>query len=109
MLIPEAEALSLQSLITSTDTGVASRVLARSAGGNVTLFAFDAGKGLAEHTTAADALAQVLEGSITFTIGGTAVSAEEGTIVRLPANIPHAVEAPEAARMLLIMLKDSAG
>jgi quercetin dioxygenase-like cupin family protein len=106
MLIPEAEALPLQSLITPTDHGIASRVLARSAGGNVTLFAFDAGQGLTEHTTAFDALALVLEGSIAFTVGGKAITAAEGTIVRLPANVPHAVDAPGASRMLLIMLKD---
>ena len=106
MLIPEAEALPLQSLITHTDHGIASRVLARSAGGNVTLFAFDAGQGLTEHTTAFDALALVLQGSIRFTVGGKAIMAEEGTVVRLPASVPHGVDAPEASRMLLIMLKD---
>lgn len=106
MLIPEAEALPLQSLITPTEHGIASRVLARSAGGNVTLFAFDAGQGLTEHTTAFDALALVIQGSIGFTVGGKAIAADEGTIVRLPANVPHAVDAPEASRMLLIMLKN---
>ena len=106
MLIPEAEALALESLITRTEKGIASRVLARSAGGNVTLFAFDGDQGLTEHTTAFDALAIVLSGSITFTVGTTPIEAAEGTIVRLPANVPHAVDATEEARMLLIMLKD---
>lgn len=106
MHIPQAEALSLHDLISPTAHGIASRVLARSGGGNVTLFAFDAGQGLTEHTTAFDALALVLEGAITFTIGGTAVDAGADTIVRLPANVPHAVDAPSASRMLLIMLKD---
>lgn len=106
MLITQAEALSVHDLISPTAQGIASRVLARSGGGNVTLFAFDAGQGLTEHTTAFDALALVLEGAITFTIGGTAVEAAEDTIVRLPANIPHGVDAATASRMLLIMLKD---
>lgn len=106
MLIPEAEALALASLITRTEKGIASRVLARSAGGNVTLFAFDGDQGLTEHTTAFDALAIVLSGAITFTVGGARVAAEDGTIVRLPANVPHAVDAQEESRMLLIMLKD---
>ena len=106
MLIPQSEALSVHDLISPTAHGIASRVLARSGGGNVTLFAFDDGQGLTEHTTAFDALALVLEGSITFTIGGVTVEAGEDAIVRLPANVPHAVEAPAAARMLLIMLKD---
>ncbi|MDQ3171378.1 MAG: cupin domain-containing protein [Acidobacteriota bacterium] len=107
MLIPGAEALSLHTLITPTEHGIASRVLARGPSGNVTLFAFDAGQGLTEHTTAFDALALVLEGALTLTIGGAEVKAEEGTIVRLPANVPHAVDATEAARMLLIMMKDT--
>ncbi|MDQ3070336.1 MAG: cupin domain-containing protein [Acidobacteriota bacterium] len=106
MTIPEAEALTLHDLITQTEHGIASRVLARSAGGNVTLFAFEAGQGLTEHTTAFDALALVLSGSLTLTINGADIEADEGTITRLPANVPHAVAAPEAARMLLIMLKD---
>ena len=106
MLIPGAEALSLHTLITPTEQGIASRVLARSAGGNVTLFAFDAGQGLTEHTTAFDALALVLDGALTLTIGGKAIEAGAGTIVRLPANVPHAVDAGIAARMLLVMLRD---
>jgi len=104
--IPPAEALSIYSLIAPTEHGIASRVLARTAGGSLTLFAFDAGQELSEHTAPYDALVVVLEGSLTLTIGGTPVRATPGTIVRMPANVPHAVDAPEAARMLLVMLRD---
>lgn len=104
--IPPAEALELAALITPTAHGIASRVLAKTAAGNLTLFAFDAGQGLTEHTSPFDALVMVLEGTMTLTIGGTVVRAEPGTIVRMPASIPHALEAQEAARMLLIMLRD---
>jgi quercetin dioxygenase-like cupin family protein len=104
--IPPAEALRIHALITPTEQGIASRVLARTAGANVTLFAFDAGQGLTEHTSPFDALVMVLEGALTLTIGGTAVRATPGTIVRMPADVVHAVEAPEPARMLLIMLRD---
>ena len=104
--IPPAKALQLHSLITPTEQGIASRVLAKTAGGNLTLFAFDAGQGLTEHTSPFDALVLVLEGTLTLTIGGTAVRATPGTIVRMPADVAHAVDAPEAARMLLIMLRD---
>jgi quercetin dioxygenase-like cupin family protein len=72
----------------------------------VTLFAFDGGEGLSEHTTPFDALALTLDGALTLTIGGRAVAATPGTIVRLPANVPHAVEATVASRMLLIMLRE---
>src|SRR5688572_30065996 len=104
--IPPAEALALQSLITPTEQGIASRILAKSSGGNLTLFAFDTGQGLTEHTSPFDALVLVLDGSLTLTIGSTSVRATPGTVVRMPADIPHALEAPEACRMLLIMLRN---
>jgi quercetin dioxygenase-like cupin family protein len=106
--LPPGEALLIHSLVTPTEQGIASRVLARTAGGNLTLFAFDAGQELSEHTAPFDAVVLVLEGTLTLTIGGAAVRATPGTIVRMPAHIPHAVEAREAARMLLIMLRDAA-
>jgi quercetin dioxygenase-like cupin family protein len=101
-----AEALPLHDLVTPTPQGIASRILAKTAGGNVTLFAFDAGQGLTEHTSPFDALVMVLEGALDLTIGGQPVRATPGTIVRMPANVPHGVEAPESARMLLAMLKE---
>jgi quercetin dioxygenase-like cupin family protein len=106
--IPDAEALLLQTLITPTDHGIASRVLAKNGGGTVTLFAFDAGEALSEHTAPFDALVLVLEGAFVLTIDGAAVRATSGTVVRMPANVPHAVEASEPSRMLLIMLRERA-
>jgi quercetin dioxygenase-like cupin family protein len=105
-VLPPAEVISLQSLITPTEQGIASRILAKSSGGNLTLFAFDTGQGLTEHTSPFDALVLVLEGSVTLTIGGSPVRAAPGTVVRMPAGVPHALDAPEACRMLLIMLRD---
>ena len=61
-----------------------------------------------EHTTPYDALALVLDGAMTFTVGGKAVAAGAGTIVRLPASVPHGVDTTAASRMLLIMLKETA-
>jgi quercetin dioxygenase-like cupin family protein len=104
--IPPAEALALQSLVTPTEQGIASRVLGRNAGGNLTLFAFDRGQGLTEHTSPYEAFALVLEGALTITIGGAPVHATPGTIDRMPANVPHALDASEPARMLLAMLRD---
>ena len=105
-LIPAAEALLLAELITPTVQGIASRVLAKSGGGNLTLFAFDAGQGLSEHSTPHDAMVLVLEGELTLTIGGAPVRAVPGTVVRMPANVPHAVEAPVPSRMLLLMFRE---
>ncbi len=106
--IPVAEALRLIDLIAPAPHGIASRVLAKTAGGNVTLFAFDAGEGLSEHTAPFDALVMVLDGALTLTIGGQPVQAPPGTIVRMPANVPHAVDATALTRMLLIMLREPA-
>ena len=105
--IPPAEALVLHSLITSIDQGIASRILAKTTGGNVTLFALDAGQGLTEHTSPFDAFVLVLEGVLTLTIAGVPVRAMPGSVVRLPASVPHAVDASAASRMLLIMLRDA--
>jgi quercetin dioxygenase-like cupin family protein len=104
--LPGAEALPLQSLITPTEAGIASRVLAKASGGNVTLFAFDAGQSLTEHTSPFEALVLVLEGEIALTIGGAPVRATPGTIVRMPGNVPHAVDAVAPSRMLLVMLRE---
>ena len=105
-IIPAAQALRLADLISLTEGGVASRTLAKASGGNVTLFAFDAGEGLSEHRAPFDALILVVDGRLSVTVGGQTVQAESGTIVRLPADIPHAVEAPVPARMLLVMLRE---
>ena len=97
--------MRLESLVTPTPQGIASRTLAKAAGGNLTLFAFDAGQGLTEHTSPFDALVLVLAGALTLSVAGEPVEATPGTIVRLPANVPHAVEAREPAKMLLVMLR----
>ncbi len=104
-IIP-ARALNLISLVNETEQGIASRILAKTSGGNLTLFAFDKGQGLSEHSAPFDALVMVLEGQLNLIIDGKPVNAEPGTIVRMPANIPHAVEAPTKAKMLLIMLRE---
>jgi quercetin dioxygenase-like cupin family protein len=102
------ESALLQMLVAVAEGGITSRVIARASGGNVTLFAFDAGQELSEHTTAFEALAYVVDGTIDPTIGGTLIPAAAGTITRLPANVPHAVRARVPSRMLLLMLRHSA-
>ena len=68
-MLPPAERLELETLVTPTPHGIAGRILAKAGGGSVTLFAFDAGQGLTEHTSPFDALVLVLAGSLTLTIG----------------------------------------
>jgi quercetin dioxygenase-like cupin family protein len=84
---------------------VVSRAVVQSPAGSVTLFAFDAGQGLNEHTTPYDAHVIVLEGETTLTIAGQPVTATAGDIVRLPANVPHAVDARGPFKMLLVMIR----
>jgi len=107
MTLEAAEAVDLATLVTPTPRGIASRVLARTSGGNVTLFAFDAGQALEEHTSPFDALVLVLEGALSLTIGGRSVRATPGTVVRMPGGVPHALLAAESSRMLLVMLRDA--
>lgn len=104
--IPAAEALRLSELVTPTDKGIASRILAKAGGGSLTLFAFDEGQGLSEHTAPFDALVIVLDGALRLTVGGAPVEALPGTVVRMPANVPHAVDAISPSRMLLVMLRE---
>ena len=106
--LPTGEACHLESLIAPPPGGIASRILANAAGGSVTLFAFDAGQGLTEHSSPFDALVLVLAGTLDVTIADAPVEATPGTIVRLPAGVVHAVEARHPTRMLLVMLRDAA-
>ena len=105
--IPSAEALGLSELVTPSTQSITSRILAKNGGGSVTLFAFDKDQGLSEHTAPFDALVMVLDGRLKLTIGGAEVIAAAGTIVRMPAHVPHAVDAAEPSRMLLTMLRET--
>lgn len=104
--IAPAEALPLKDLITPAPHGITSRILSKNNGGSITLFAFDAGQGLSEHTAPFDAIVMVLDGQLALTIGGAHVTALPGTVVRMPAHVPHAVDAPEPSRMILTMLRE---
>jgi quercetin dioxygenase-like cupin family protein len=104
--LPPGELFALDALVTPTAEGIASRVLARTAAGNITLFAFDAGEELSEHTAPFDALVLTLSGSFVLTIGGREVRTSPQSMVLMPANVPHTVQAAEPSRMLLIMLRD---
>jgi quercetin dioxygenase-like cupin family protein len=84
---------------------IVSRTLARAKGGSLTLFAFDAGQELSEHTAPFDAFVQVLDGTVELTIGGERVVARSGETVLMPAGVPHAVRAQERFKMLLSMVR----
>ena len=85
---------------------VVSRALVSGMAGSVTLFAFDRGQQLSEHTAPFDALVQVLDGEAQLTIGAKLVRARAGQMVLMPASVPHAVKAPERFKMLLTMIRN---
>jgi quercetin dioxygenase-like cupin family protein len=97
---------ALIELVQNAEGAIVSRVLAKTNGGSVTLFAFDAGQSLSEHTAPFDALVQVVDGRLDLVIGGAPVTVGPGEIVRMPADVPHSLQAPEPSRMLLTMLRD---
>ncbi len=84
---------------------VVSKTILKKPTGNITLFAFDKGEGLAEHSAPFDALVQLLDGSAEITIGGTPYNLHAGQSIILPANIPHSLKAKEQFKMMLTMIK----
>ena len=97
--------VDLTSSIEYSSNSVVSRILVDNKAGTITLFAFDEGQGLSEHSAPFDAVVQVLEGETTLTIGGNDVKVTSGQMVVMPANIPHAVSATKQFKMLLTMLR----
>lgn len=96
----------LTDMIAVQPGAVVSQTLVKNRAGSLTLFAFDAGEGLSEHSTPHEAVIQILEGAARITIAEHAHMATEGEALRLPAGVPHAVSAETPFKMLLIMLKN---
>jgi quercetin dioxygenase-like cupin family protein len=92
-------------LISYQDGAVVSRELIKKPAGNVTLFAFDQGEGLSEHTSPFDALVQVLEGSVEVVITGSPYQIGAGEMILMPANEPHALTATQKFKMILTMIR----
>ena len=103
--INPAEAYNLADLTDYADGSVVSRTLHKSDKTTMTVFAFDKGQELSEHTAPFDAYVQVLDGKVELMIGGNPVPAASGEIVLMPANVPHGLKAVEKFKMLLIMIR----
>lgn len=101
--LPEVK--QLIDLLQYQDDSIVSRVLLKNKGGTVTLFAFDIGEGLSEHTAPFDALVVVTDGEADIEIAGEAFKVRQGETITLPANRPHAVRAATRFKMLLIMIR----
>ncbi len=100
-----ARVYSMIDLVDYSEGAVVSRTIVKNQAGTVTLFSFDEGQALSEHSTPFDALVQVLDGEVELVIGGKTVIAKTGETVIMPANVPHAVNAIKKFKMLLTMIK----
>jgi quercetin dioxygenase-like cupin family protein len=103
--MPPAVVTPPLTLVAYQEGAVVSRTLLKRAGGTITLFAFDEGQSLSEHTTPFDAVAHVLEGKARIIIAGTPLEVADGEAVLMPANRPHAVHARTRFKMLLTMIR----
>ncbi len=103
-----AEPLALARAAEYATGSIVSRTLLKTETGTLTLFAFDAGQELSEHTAPFNAVVQVLDGAANLTIGGKAVAVQAGELVLMPANVPHAVRAGTRFKMLLTMFRTAA-
>lgn len=103
--IPSGEAHNLNDLVQYAPGSIVSRVILKQPGGNVTLFAFDQGQELSEHTAPFDALVHVLDGEVQLLIGGNPVTVGAGEAAVMPAHVPHAVKALTKFKMLLTMIR----
>jgi quercetin dioxygenase-like cupin family protein len=101
----DAKPTQIVNLIDYQEGSVVSRTIIDKDSGTVTLFAFDAGQGLSEHTAPYDAMVQVLEGDARVTISGKANIVKQGEMVIMPANQPHALFAVSQFKMILTMIR----
>jgi quercetin dioxygenase-like cupin family protein len=102
---PKAEILNLAEMVSYQTGSVVSRQITKAEAGNVTLFAFDEGQELSEHTAPFDALVHVVEGEAEIIISGNSFHLKSGDAIVMPADEPHAVKAKGQFKMLLTMIR----
>jgi quercetin dioxygenase-like cupin family protein len=102
---PLAQANNLQNLIAYQKDSVVSKTIIGKKTGTLTLFAFDKGQGLSEHTAPFEATVYLVDGEAEITVAGKIHVVKKGEMIILPANIPHALNALSPFKMLLIMIK----
>jgi len=100
-----AQPLGLSNLVDYQEGSIVSRAVIKQEKGNVTLFAFDQGQELSEHTAPFDAMVCVLDGEARITIEGNAQTVAAGQMIIMPANKPHAVKAEQRFKMMLVMIR----
>jgi quercetin dioxygenase-like cupin family protein len=100
-----SDPVDILSLVNYQEGAVISRILSSAQCGSVTLFAFDQGQGLSEHTSPFNALVQILEGNAEIFVSGRRTEVTRGRILTLPANQPHSLNAVSKFKMLLTMIR----
>ena len=96
---------NLSDLVKYQENAVVSSEIIKKDTGTVTVFAFDKGQGLSEHTAPFDALVNVIDGRAEVSISGKPFTVKEGEMIIMPANKPHSLKAVEKFKMLLVMIK----
>ena len=96
---------SLSELVEYSKDSIVSKTILNKSVGTITLFAFDRGQALSEHTAPYDAVVQILDGTARITIGSEDKTVTQGQIIVMPANVPHAVGAESRFKMLLTMIR----
>ena len=102
------EVASASGLIDYQSGSVVSRTIIDKPAGTLTLFAFDAGQGLSEHTAPFDALVYIIDGEAEISISGKPMSVKSGQMLLMPANEPHALKSVKRFKMMLVMIKSAA-
>jgi quercetin dioxygenase-like cupin family protein len=100
-----AETTKVADLVSYQDGSIVSREIVKKPTGTVTVFAFDEGQGLSEHTAPFDALVQVLEGEVEISIAGKLHCVQGGEMILMPAQQPHALKALQRCKMILTMIR----
>jgi quercetin dioxygenase-like cupin family protein len=103
--LPSAEAVATAGLLQYQEGAVVSRTILKESAGSVTIFAFDEGQGLTEHTAPFDALVYVLEGQAEISVAGKPIAAKGGDLIWMPAHQPHGLKATTRFKMMLTMLR----
>jgi quercetin dioxygenase-like cupin family protein len=102
-----AKIYTLEEMLDYQESSVVSRTLINKDEGTITLFSFDKGEGLSEHTTPFDALVYIFDGKAKITISKKDYILQKGQMILMPANEPHALKALEKYKMMLIMIKST--
>jgi len=100
-----AQAMNMTDLVNYQDGSVVSRTIIDKKTGTVTVFAFDEGQGLSEHTAPFDALVYIIDGEAEIAISGKVNQLKEGQMIIMPANQPHSVKATKRFKMVLTMIR----